>query len=62
MPVVKIDMWKGRTSSQKQEIIAGVTETFVQQGVSRDQVTVIINEVDKDNWGMNGRLASMVKK
>ncbi|MFH1642005.1 MAG: 2-hydroxymuconate tautomerase [Nanoarchaeota archaeon] len=58
MPVVKIDMWDGRTDEQKSEIIKGITEVFEKQGVSKEKTTIIINEVKKNNWGLNGDLAS----
>ncbi|MBW2988814.1 2-hydroxymuconate tautomerase family protein [Candidatus Woesearchaeota archaeon] len=58
MPSIKIDMWKGRTDGQKAEIIKGVTDVFEKQGVPKEHVTVIINEVDKSNWGLGGKQAS----
>jgi len=61
MPVIKIDMWKGRTEKQKAEIIRGITEVFEKQGVPKEHVTVIINDVDKTNWGMKGEQASKIK-
>jgi 4-oxalocrotonate tautomerase family enzyme len=51
-------MWSGRTEKQKTEIIKGITETFVSQGVSASAVTVIIFDVDKSNWGHSGVPAS----
>ena len=58
MPVVKIDMWTGRTAEQKAQIIKGITEVYEKQGVPKEWVTVIINEVEKSNWGMKGLPAS----
>ncbi|HZX44668.1 MAG TPA: 2-hydroxymuconate tautomerase [Candidatus Nanoarchaeia archaeon] len=58
MPVIKIDMWKGRTDEQKAEIIRGITAVFEKIGVPKESITIIINEVDKANWGMKGSQAS----
>jgi 4-oxalocrotonate tautomerase family enzyme len=51
-------MWSGRTEKQKAEIIKGITETFVSQGVPASAVTVIVFDVDKSNWGHGGLPAS----
>ena len=61
MPVVKIDMWSGRTSEQKEQLIQEITEVFENIGVPKEKTTVIINEVDKDNWGMEGKQASKLE-
>jgi len=58
MPVVQIHMWAGRTEDQKAEIIKGITEVFAKQGVPKEQTTVIINNVDKSDWGIKGKPAS----
>ncbi|MBW2975095.1 4-oxalocrotonate tautomerase family protein [Candidatus Woesearchaeota archaeon] len=60
MPVIKVDLWKGRTEEQKAEIIKGITSVFEKQGVPKEHVTVIINDIDKSNWGMRGEQASKV--
>lgn len=62
MPVVEVKMWSGRTKEKKAEIIRGITEVFTKQGVPAEQTTVIIYDVDKDNWGMKGEQASKIVK
>ena len=61
MPVIKIDMWAGRTDEQKAQIIKGITKVFEKIGVPKEHITVIINEVPKSNWGMKGEQASRIK-
>ncbi len=60
MPAVRIDLWKGRNKEQKKELIKKVTSAVVDAiDCSTEAVQVIINEVDKDNWGMGGVPASV---
>jgi len=60
MPVVRIDLWKGRDKEKKEELIEKITYAVVDAiGSSTEAVQVIINEVDKDNWGIGGTPASI---
>jgi len=62
MPVIEVNMWKGRTDEQKAEIIKGITGVFEKQGVPKEATTVIIRDVDKSDWGMKGEQASRLEK
>ncbi len=60
MPLVKIYLWKGRDKEKKKELIKKVTSAVVDViDCSAEAVQVIINEVDKDNWGIGGLPASI---
>ncbi len=60
MPLVKIYLWKGRDKEKKKELIKKVTSAVVDViDCSSEAVQVIINEVDKDNWGIGGVPASI---
>jgi len=60
MPVVRIDLWKGRNKEKKKELIKKVTSAVVDAiGCPIEAVQVVINEVDKDNWGIGGVPASV---
>ena len=60
MPLVKIYLWKGRDKEKKKELIKKVTSVVVDAiDCSAEAVQVIINEVDKDNWGIGGEPASI---
>ena len=61
MPVVRVDMWKGRTEEEKEKLIKGITRAFVEIGMEAGWVTVILNEVPKGNWGMAGKQASKIE-
>ena len=60
MPVVRIDLWKGRKKEKKRELIEKITSAVADAiGCPIEAVQVIINEVEKDNWGTGGVPASV---
>jgi 4-oxalocrotonate tautomerase len=65
MPLVTIRIARRATpttAEQKARLIAGVTD--VVQAVldkRRDSVTVIIDEVDPDNWGVGGQTVTQAR-
>lgn len=56
MPYVNIRIIRdGASAEQKQRLIAGVTQLLVDvMGKNPATTTVIIDEVDADNWGIGG--------
>jgi 4-oxalocrotonate tautomerase len=63
MPVVKIDLWEGRTNEVKEKLIREVTEAVSKSlGISKEHVTIIINDVPKSNWGIQGEQVSKMEK
>ena len=59
MPVVIIKMAKGRTTEQKKVLIREITRTITDTlGVGPDMVTIMIDELDRDNIGKSGRMLS----
>lgn len=59
MPVVQIEMMTGRTVQQKREMVQRVTEALVETvGCSKEAVTVIIREMEKENYAHAGELAA----
>ncbi len=60
LPVVVVETWSGKSEEQKATLIRGITRVFVGIGVTADQVQVIIHDVPKTNWGINGEQSSMV--
>lgn len=58
MPVVRIEMYEGRSMEQKRELVRGVTDVVARvTGNSADDVHVIIEEVKRENWSIGGLLA-----
>ena len=63
MPIVRVEMWPGRTHAQKAELAHRITEAVVTVANTTPEATIIIFEdVPKENWAVGGVLASDVKK
>jgi 4-oxalocrotonate tautomerase len=59
MPNVTIQWYAGRTDQQKREIVVAVTEALVKIGkTTPEQCHIVFQDVEKTNWGVNGKLAS----
>jgi 4-oxalocrotonate tautomerase len=59
MPVVIVKMAKGRTTEQKKTIIREFTRTLTETlGVGPEMVTILIDELDRDNIGKSGKMLS----
>jgi 4-oxalocrotonate tautomerase len=59
MPLVKIEMWAGRTPEQKGKVIKKVTEAICETiGCPKEAVWVVIEDVPKENWGISGEQCS----
>lgn len=59
MPVVIIKMSKGKTVEQKKILIREFTRTITDTlGVEPAMVTVLIEELDRDNIGKSGKMLS----
>lgn len=64
MPYVNIKITRdGATAEQKKALIAGVTQLLVDTlGKNPANTTVIIDEIDTDNWGLGGRPVTELRK
>lgn len=59
MPIVRVEMWPGRTQSQKAELARVITEAMVTIAhTTPEATTVIFEDVAKENWAVGGVLAS----
>ncbi len=59
MPIVRIEMWAGRTQAQKRELARVITEAMVNIAQTTPEATIIIFEdIPKENWAQGGVLAS----
>ena len=58
MPNITVQWYAGRTDQQKREITQAITEAMVTIAkTTADQVHVVFQDVEKTNWGVNGKLA-----
>ena len=59
MPIIRVEMWEGRTLDQKRELVEVLTrETARIVGTEPDSIYIVIEDVKKENWGAGGRLCS----
>ncbi len=59
MPIVRVEMWQGRTKSQKAELARVITEATVTIAhTTPEATTVIFEDVARENWAIGGVLSS----
>lgn len=59
MPIVRVEMFTGRTHAQKQELARAITEAVVNIAhTTADQTIVIFSEIEREDWATAGKLAS----
>ena len=61
MPVIKVEMFEGRTDDQKKNLVKELTTSFINVcGGHPEGVHIVIQEHKKENWGVGGILSSEV--
>ena len=59
MPIIRVELFPGRSPAQKSALARSLTEGFVaSSGGKPEQVHVIIEEIAPDNWAVAGELVS----
>ncbi|MFC1935930.1 4-oxalocrotonate tautomerase family protein [Chloroflexota bacterium] len=59
MPIIRVEMWPGRTHAQKAELARAITDAVVTIAhTTPEATTVVFQEVPKENWAQGGKLAS----
>jgi 4-oxalocrotonate tautomerase len=59
MPMIRVDMFSGRTHEQKQKLVKALTDAFVETaGGIPESVHIILTDVEKDHWATAGKLKS----
>ena len=59
MPIVRVEMWTGRTHAQKQELARAITELVCDIAHTTPDATIVVFEdIDRENWAQAGVLAS----
>jgi len=54
MPLAQIYLWKGISDEIIKKVIEGVTEVFVNLGIPKQAVEVLVHEIPKTHWGIDG--------
>ncbi|MGI9421226.1 MAG: 2-hydroxymuconate tautomerase [Geminicoccaceae bacterium] len=59
MPVIRVEMFEGRTKEQKRALAKELTAAFVNTaGGAPEQVHIVMTDVAKDDWAVAGKLSS----
>jgi len=59
MPIVRVEMWAGRTVAQKRELARVITDAMVNIAHTTPEATIIIFEdIARENWAQSGTLSS----
>lgn len=63
MPIVRIEMWPGRTHAQKAELARVITEAIVTIAHTKPESTIIVfQDVPMEDYAVAGVLASDAHK
>lgn len=59
MPIVRVEMWPGRTQAQKREMARQITEVVCNVAQTTPEATIVIfQDVAKEDWAQAGKLVS----
>lgn len=59
MPVIRVEMFTGRTVDQKRQLVKELTDAFLRTcGGTPESVQIVIADVAKEDWGGAGILMS----
>jgi len=59
MPIVRVEMWTGRTVAQKKELARVITDAMVNIAHTTPDATIVVfDDIPKENWAQSGLLAS----
>jgi 4-oxalocrotonate tautomerase len=57
MPLVQVQWWEGQTKEQKAEIAKSFAEDLIRViGCRQESITIIFNDIKKENWAKGGTL------
>ena len=57
MPVITVKWLQGRTPQQKAQLAEAMTQAFVEIAkVSKEQVWIVFEDVERSDWAMGGEL------
>ena len=59
MPIIKMELWPGRTKEQKAKLAEAFTRSVEEIiGTAPENTVVVFQDVSKDDWAKGGKLAS----
>jgi 4-oxalocrotonate tautomerase len=59
MPIIHVEMFRGRSREQKRALARELTDAFVRAcGGGPESVTVVFHDVHKEDWAVAGSLVA----
>ena len=59
MPIIRVEMLKGRSVAQKRALAKKLTDGFIEAcGGNKASINVLITEVEGDDWAIGAELIS----
>lgn len=59
MPIIRVEMFKGRSRDQKRALARELTDAFIRVAGGRPEAFhVVFTDMDKDNWAVGHELMS----
>lgn len=59
MPILRVETWAGLPKAKKQDLVESLTREAMRiLDCPPEAVTVLIDEIPKENWGAAGELCS----
>lgn len=59
MPIVGIEIWAGRNQEVKKNLAKAITDVMVDNvGCPTQAVTILFDEISKENWVIGGQFCS----
>lgn len=59
MPIIRVEMFSGRTREQKSVIAKELTDTFIRTaGGKPEGVTIVFSDIEKEDWAVAGTLVA----
>ncbi|MEO1396759.1 MAG: 4-oxalocrotonate tautomerase family protein [Cyanobacteria bacterium J06634_5] len=63
MPYINLQITKGASRAQKSQLVQEMTDSLVRVlGKSPEHIHIVIQEIEKENWGFSGLLTDDWKK
>ncbi|ARU59861.1 4-oxalocrotonate tautomerase [Tumebacillus avium] len=63
MPYINLQITKGATREQKEQIVTEFTDTLVRVlGKKPEHTHIVIQEIEDENWGFAGKLTDEFRK
>ncbi len=59
MPIIRVEMFKGRNREQKRALAKELTDGFIRTcGGKPESVHIVLTEVDQEDWASAGELVA----